>query len=242
MVWVHGGGFQFGSSASRFSDGIMLAQKGVVVVSMNYRLGVLGFMAHPDLGGEGPSGDYGLQDQLAALRWVKANVAAIGGDPGNVTLFGESAGAHAIGILMASPLATGLFHKVIGESGASWDGKNGPLDGYDEAHARGMAFTKGLGAASIADLRAMPADKVNASAMWNFTMNPMVTVFSSNADRYVVPEVPAARFERVEQMQDVPLLAGWNDAEYWPFRALGLPHGSAQQFREAAGRMFGERL
>jgi len=158
MVWVHGGGFQFGSSAGPAIDGTALAQKGVIVVSFNYRLGVLGFLAHPDLDAEGPSGNYGLQDQLAALRWVKGNIAGFGGDPDNVTLFGESAGAHAIGILMTSPLAQGLFHKAIGESGAFWDGRNGPLESFEEARARGQAFTRQQGDMSIAALRALPAE------------------------------------------------------------------------------------
>lgn len=102
MVWIHGGGFQFGSSANPATDGGALAAEGVVVVSFNYRLGVFGFFAHPYLDTEAPSGNYGLQDQLAALRWIKANIAGFGGDPDNVTLFGESAGAMAVGILMAS--------------------------------------------------------------------------------------------------------------------------------------------
>ena len=239
MVWIHGGGFQFGSSSSRVSDGTQLARKGVVVVSLNYRVGVLGFLAHPELDADGPSGNYGLQDQVAALRWVQANIARFGGDPGNVTIFGESAGAHAIGILMASPPAKGLFHKAIGESGAFWDGRNGALESYDEAHRRGMAFAQRMGAASIGALRAMPAETLNAGAMWNFTMNPMVTAFSPNVDRYVVPEVPATRFERGEQMR-IPLLAGWNAAEDFPFRAFDLPHANAQQFRSAAEQMFGK--
>ena len=239
MVWIHGGGFQFGSSASPQFNGERLATKGVVVVTLNYRLGVLGFLAHPELDREGPSGNYGLQDQLAALRWVKANIARFGGDPSNVTIFGESAGAHAIGILMASPLSKGLFHKAIGESGAFWDGKNGPLESYDEARARGVGFTGRIGASSIAELRAMPAAAVNAAAPWNFSMNPIVKTFSPNVDRYVVPEVPAARYALGVQMH-VPLLAGWNEAEEFPFDALGLPHHSAAEFRAAAERMFGK--
>ncbi len=242
MVWVHGGGFQFGSSANPAIDGTALARKGVVVVTFNYRLGVLGYLAHRELDREGPSGDYGLQDQLAALRWVQANIARFGGDPANVTLFGESAGAHAIGILMASPLSKGLFQKAIGESGAFWDGADGPMESFEEAHARGVRFAEKVGARSIADMRAMPAERLNAAAPWNFTMDPMVTVFSPNVDRYVVPEVPAARYVRGEQMH-IPLLAGWNDVEQFPFRAFALPHRTAGEFREAAGRMFGqERL
>jgi len=238
MVWVHGGGFQFGSSASRSTDGARLAAKGVVVVSLNYRLGVLGFLAHSELDREGPSGNYGLQDQLAALRWVKANIANFGGNPNNVTIFGESAGAHAVGILMASPLSKGLFQKAIGESGAWWDGANGPMESYSEAHSRGAAFVNRMGASSIAELRSKGASEVNAAALWDFTMDPMTTAFSPNVDRHVIPELPPVRFTRGEQMR-IPLLAGWNGAEDYPFHAFDLPHATAQQFRDAATRWFG---
>ena len=239
MVWIHGGGFQFGSGSAPAFNGTRLAGKGVIVVTFNYRVGVLGHLAHPELDREGGSGNYGLMDQLAALQWVKSNIARFGGDPGNVTLFGESAGAHAVGILMTSPLATGLFHKAIGESGAFWDGKNGPMEGYEESRARGVAFARRLGASSIADLRAMPAEALNAAAPWNFTMNPMVTTFSPNVDRNVLPDFPSARYARGEYMK-IPLLAGWNAVEEYPFAAFALPHGDARQFREAAGRMFGQ--
>jgi para-nitrobenzyl esterase len=238
MVWVHGGGFQFGSSASPSYDGSRLAQKGVVVVSFNYRVGIFGFMAHPELDREAPSGNYGLQDQLAAFAWVKSNIAAFGGNPDNVTAFGESAGAHAIGILMASPLAVGLFDKAIGQSGAFWDGSNGSLESFDEAHARGLAFAEKVGATSVAALRAMPAEQLNAAALWNFDRNPMVSAFSPNVDRHVVPELPGKSYVQGEQMK-IPLLAGWNDAEYFPFRGLGLPQESAAAFRQAAGSWFG---
>lgn len=238
MVWLHGGGFQFGSGADPAINGSPLAQKGVVLVTLNYRLGVLGYMAHPDLDREGASGNYGLQDQLAALRWVKDNIASFGGDPQNVTLFGESAGAMAIGILMTSPLSEGLFHKAIGQSGAFWDGKNGPLESFEESRLRGQTYMKKMGAKSISDLRAMPAEKLNNAALWNFTMNPIVTVFSPNVDHYVVPEIPAGLYTRGNHMQ-IPLLAGWNAAEYFPFRAFSLPHKNAKEFRNAAARMFG---
>jgi para-nitrobenzyl esterase len=237
MVWVHGGGFQFGSSAAPVSDGTRLAERGVVVVSFNYRLGVLGFLAHPELDREGPSGNYGLQDQLAALRWVRENIEAFGGDPANVTLFGESAGAHAIGILLASPLAHGLIHKAIGQSGAFWDTVHGPIATFDEARARGSAFAERLGAPTIAALRAMPADAINAAAPWDFSTDPGATAFSPSIDGYVVPGVPAARYARGEQLP-IPLLAGWNDAEDYPFHAMALPHDDAAAFRAAAGRMF----
>ncbi|MGY3550812.1 para-nitrobenzyl esterase [Bradyrhizobium sp. USDA 4472] len=239
MVWIHGGGFQFGSSANPATDGRLLAAKGVVVVSFNYRLGVLGFLAHPELDTISPSGNYGLQDQLAALRWVRANIAAFGGDPDNVTLFGESAGAMAVGILMASPLARRLFHKAIGQSGAFWDGRHGPLQSFEEARARGVAFARRQGDGSIAALRAMPAEQLNAAAPWRFQDDHVAQAFSPSIDRYVVPDVPARRFLRGEQMQ-IPLLSGWNGAEEFPFMARSLPAHSAQAFRTAAEETFGQ--
>lgn len=239
MVWLHGGGFQFGTSASPQFEGTPLARKGVVIVSLNYRLGVMGFLAHPALDREGPSGDYGLQDQLAALHWVKRNIARFGGDPANVTLFGESAGAHAVGILMASPLSQGLFDKAIGQSGAWWDGPAGALENRKEAHARGSAFVQRLAAGSIDTLRAMPAEKVNVAALWDFSSNPAETAFSPNIDGFVVPEAPASRFSKGRQMR-IPLLAGWVQDEGYPFDALGLPHRSAAEFRQAAEAMFGK--
>ena len=238
MVWVHGGGFQFGASANPAIDGAPLAQMGVVVVTFNYRLGVLGFLAHPELDAEGPSGNYGLQDQLAALRWVQTNIAHFGGDPDNVTIFGESAGAHAIGILVASPLARGLIHKAIGQSGALWDTVHGSLSTFDEARARGVAFAERLGATSIAALRSRPADEINAAAPWDFTTDPGATAFSPHIDGFVVPEVPAVRYLRGEQLP-IPLLAGWNATEDWPFRDMALPHETAADFQRAAQRLFG---
>jgi para-nitrobenzyl esterase len=224
------------------SDGTRLAALGAVVVSFNYRLGVLGFLAHPGLDSEGPSGNYGLQDQIAALRWVRANIASFGGDPDNVTVFGESAGAHAIGILLASPLTRGLIHKAIGQSGAFWDTVHGSLSTFDEARARGIRFADRLQASSIAALRALPAADVNAAALWDFSSDPGAAAFSPSIDGYVVPDVPMARYLRGEQLH-VPLLAGWNGVEHFPFDEMALPHASADEFRRSAERMFGtERI
>ena len=123
MVWIYGGGFVAGATSEPRQDGTNLAKHGVIVVSMNYRLGVFGFFAHPDLTAENEhhaAGNYGLLDQVAALEWVKRNIAAFGGDPGNVTIFGESAGSFSVCSLMASPLTKGLIHKAIGESGGAF--------------------------------------------------------------------------------------------------------------------------
>lgn len=240
MVWIHGGGFEFGSSAQPGYDGTALARHDVVVVSFNYRLGVLGFLAHPALDREGPaSGDYGLQDQIAALRWVRANIAAFGGDPANVTIFGESAGAHAVGILMASPPAKGLFAKAIAESGAFWDSEHGSLPTHDEAIGRGIAFQRRMGAASLAALRAMPAEQLNTAARWDFRLDPGTTAFAPSVDGYVVRDVPAAVLARGKGA-DVPLLAGWNAREEAPlFLPRALPHDTPQAFKAAVARLFG---
>src|SRR5262249_2194659 len=123
MVWIHGGGLTRGSGSTPGYNGEALARKGVVLVTMNYRLGVLGYMAHPELTKESEhhsSGNYGLLDQIAALEWGRKNIAAFGGDPNRVTIFGESAGSWSVNYLMASPLAKGLFHRAIGESGAQF--------------------------------------------------------------------------------------------------------------------------
>ena len=123
MVWIYGGGFVAGGTSEQRQDGTVLAQQGVVVVSMNYRLGMFGFFVHPELvteSGRNSAGNYGLLDQVAALHWVQDNIAEFGGDPGNVTIFGESAGSFSVSALMASPLAKGLFHKAIGESGGAF--------------------------------------------------------------------------------------------------------------------------
>ena len=239
IVWIHGGGFEFGASSEPVSDGSRFAQKGVVLVSLNYRLGVFGFLAHPDLDKDGPSGDYGLQDQIAALRWVQANIHHFGGDPANVTVYGESAGSHAIGILMASPLSEGLFQKAIGESGAFWDTEHGSLSTFAEAHERGVRYANSLGAKSVAGLRAISAEKINAAALWNFSTDPVITAFSPNVDGYVVPDVPAARYIAGKQLQ-IPLMVGWNQHEDIPFGMWALPHKTAQVFRSAAEQVFGK--
>ncbi len=128
MAFIHGGGFEFGSSAIPTYDGTQFAKLGVVLVTINYRLGNFGYLALPQLDSEGPSGNFGLQDQVFALGWVRSNIKAFGGDPKNVVAFRESAGAHAIGMLMTSALAKGAFDKAILESGAWWDSEHGSLD------------------------------------------------------------------------------------------------------------------
>jgi len=168
MVWIHGGGFTIGSAGKLESDGAALARRGVVVVSLNYRLGRFGFFAHPALTREHPDepqGNYGFMDQIAALKWVQRNIAAFGGDPGAVTVFGESAGGGSVLSLMGSPAARGLFHKAVVQSGGGRDTPptlDRPGGGFAAGYAAGEAFAKkaGLTEPAAAALRALPAKAV----------------------------------------------------------------------------------
>jgi para-nitrobenzyl esterase len=213
MVWIHGGGFVAGSTSEPRQEGTRLAQKGVVVVSLNYRLDVFGFLAHPELTAErGASGNYGLMDMVAALAWVKKNAAGFGGDPGNVTIFGESAGSLAVSALMASPLAQGLFHKAIGESGAFFadglpdDAMRTPSRATSEA--LGLELQKAAGATSLAGLRKVPAETVlKAARSFAGTRE-----FQPTLDGVVLPRPVRDVFADGKQSR-VPLLAGWNADE-----------------------------
>jgi para-nitrobenzyl esterase len=209
MVWIYGGGFAAGSTSEPRQDGEMLAKKGVVVVSMNYRLGVFGFFAYPGLTAESvhhASGNYGLLDQVAALEWVRKNIAAFGGDPHEVTIFGESAGSFSVSALMASPLSKGLFARAMGESGA-FLGKGHGTKPLAATAADDERFAASLGAKSLAALRAMPASALLAAAMKG---NP--TRFWPDVDGYFFPEDPHAIYAAGKQAH-VPLLAGWNRDE-----------------------------
>ena len=220
MVWIHGGGFTRGFAGTRAYDGEALARKGAVIVTINYRLGIFGFFAHPALSAESghhASGNYALLDQIAALQWVQKNIAAFGGDPTRVTIFGESAGSWAVNSLMASPLAKGLFQRAIGESGGSFS----PMKTMAEAEKEGEKLVASLAPAPTADakteaggkpsaqsilktLRAMPAEEL-LKASDAETVRPMV-------DGWVLPEDVAAIFAQGKQ-NDVPLIVGYNADE-----------------------------
>ncbi len=234
MVWLHGGGFQFGTSRDPRTDGELLASKGVVLVSINYRIGVFGFFAYPKLRVDGRlSGDFGIQDQVAALQWVKANIASFGGDPSNVTVFGESAGSQSVSILMASPLGKGLFQRAIGESGSSLQ----QLPGAAEMSLRGAAYAGALGAASVADLRAIPAERLNKAAAWDFRGGAPI-IFAPCIEGYVLPDQVTNVF-RQGQQNDVALIAGYNKREEFAFLPETLPHRNAAEFLAAVQRVFG---
>ena len=241
MVWIHGGGFQTGfpPPVAPVTDGARFAAKGVVLVSFNYRLGVFGFLSHPALDREGtPSGNVGLQDQIAALKWVRANIAQFGGDPGNVTIFGESAGSVSVAMLMTSPLAKGLFTRAIGESGAFCESEFGSISTRAEAQARGQALADRLAPGSLAELRAVPADTLGGATAWGLANDPVTAAFSPSVDGFVLPDSPANAFAQGRQI-DVPLLAGWNGAEEFIF-PVRVPQSSAAEFRMGAAARFGE--
>ncbi len=217
MVWIHGGSNLNGSGSSNWYDGAALARRDVVIVSVNYRLGVFGFLAHPALAAESPNGaagNYGLMDQLEALRWVKRNIRAFGGDPARVTVFGESAGSVDIMHLMASPLAKGLFHRAIAESGAPM----APMLDLKTSGGFGAALAKLVGVDTTADqlaaLRAKPAADLLAAQDRMFAAGMLV---GPNVDGLVLPDMTARIFERGEQLK-VPLLAGTNALEMTTLR------------------------
>jgi len=233
MFWIHGGGFSGGASNEPRHNGDFLPLKGVVLVTMNYRLGVFGFLATADLAKEanGASGNYGLMDMVAALQWVKANIGGFGGDPGNVTIFGESAGSFAVSTLMASPMAQGLFHKAIGESGAAI-GK-GPLDfaSLSEREVKDAQWVSTLNVTSLAQLRALPAQAILDAAK-----KPGVG-FPPDVDGKVLTE-PVGDTYAAGRQAHIPLLAGWNADEGNFFAMRGM---TADQWKELSQKNFGDR-
>lgn len=216
MVWIHGGGHQAGAGSSDLYQANALVENGVVLVTFNYRLGPFGYMAHPALTEEtGTSGNYGLLDQVAALRWVRDNIRSFGGDPSNVTIFGESAGAQSISELMATPMAEGLYHKAILESGtSSYNAKYldaAPLPGSRSAEAVGEEFLSTFvgKAATAAELRSIPAASIVTRAEQRADL---VGYFVPNVDRKILPDTVGATI-RSGDAPKVPVLAGYNADE-----------------------------
>lgn len=208
LVYFYGGGFVGGDGSEYRYDGASLARRGIVTVTVNYRLGVFGFLALPALADESPhqaTGNYGLLDQVAALQWVRRNIAAFGGNPDEVTIGGESAGSMAVSALMASPLSKGLIQRAIGESGAVF-GNLAPRP-RALAEQQGEAFEKHVGARSLARLRAMPAGVLLAACA-----DKGVPDFVPVIDGWFLPRSPAAIYEAGDQAH-VPLLVGSNSQE-----------------------------
>ena len=209
LVYFYGGGFVAGDGSEPRYDGASMAQKGIVVVTVNYRLGIFGFFAHPELSAETPykgSGNYGLLDQYASLKWVQQNIAAFGGDPKRVTIAGESAGSISVSAQMASPLSKNLIAGAIGESGASINPTLSPVPMAD-AEKQGMEFASKAGVTSIAAMRAM-----STAALFEKYQDSKRFGFPITIDGYFLPKTVTAIFNAKEQAM-VPLLLGWNSAE-----------------------------
>jgi para-nitrobenzyl esterase len=231
MFWIHGGGYSGGGSNEPRHNGDFLPLKGVVLVTINYRLGVFGFLATSDLAKEagGSAGNYALMDMVAALQWVKANIGQFGGDAGNVTIFGESAGSFAVSTLMAAAPARGLFHKVIGESGAAFSDIL-PTETLDTRTKKDDDWVATLGVKSLAELRALPTDKILDAVKAKKGGFPPVI------DGKFLTEQVSATYAAGKQAH-VPLLAGWNRDE-GSFLGNGM---TVDKWKGFAANLFKER-
>jgi para-nitrobenzyl esterase len=236
LVWIHGGGFAAGAASEQLFDGEKLAKKGVVLVCIAYRLGQLGFLAHPELSAENPnhtSGNYGLLDMIASLQWIRKNIAAFGGDPNKVTIFGESAGGIAVSMLCASPLAKGLFSGAICESGGSFgpsrakslSGENMKL--LKDAEIAGEAYLKSTGVSSIAELRKIDTEKLPGGMQLGMAW--------PNIDGWVIPD-DQYKLYAAGNYNDVPVLIGYNSDEGASFSRTKTPEDYFKAVRDRYGR------
>lgn len=233
LVWIYGGGLSSGSANCAVYDGEELAKKGVVFVSINYRVGVLGFMAHPELSresGVNASGNYGFLDQIAALQWIQKNIAAFGGDPNNVTIAGQSAGSFSVNALIASPLAKGLFHKAIAQSGGLLS--NRLLQNLPAAEQQGLSFMQKAKMQSIAELRKIPAETLQ-----EWSNDAALGRFGSTLDGYVLPTNLMEHFKNGRHNQ-VPLMSGWvtGDGDF-----LGNSDLTVAAYQQEARTQYGDR-
>jgi len=237
MVWIHGGGFGAGAASEQMFSGENLAGKGVVLVNIAYRVGIPGFLAHPGLSSESPdnvSGNYGLLDMIAALEWIRENIGGFGGDPGKVTIFGESAGGIAVSMLCASPLASGLFHGAISQSGGSfgpprvttYPGENMKL--LADAEREGEEYVRSAEVSSIDELRKINADSLPPGRGW-----PII-------DGYVIPGDQYTLYEE-GKYNDTPILVGYNSDEGLSFLRVNTPEEYIASVRERYGK-FAEAL
>ncbi|HTD55438.1 MAG TPA: carboxylesterase/lipase family protein [Silvibacterium sp.] len=239
MVWIYGGGFTSGSTSEARQDGQFLAHRNVVVVSMNYRMGIFGFFVHPELTAESPhhaSGNYGLLDQAAAIAWVKKNIKAFGGDPNNITIFGESAGSFSVSAQMASPLSRDLIQKAIGESGAAFYSVGLSFEPREALEQRDAKFAEtAWHASTIADLRKLSVDDILKVVEAKTTPSP--PRFRPDIDGWFLPDsVP--NICAAGKQAHVPLLAGWNKDEQRG--AVLAKKVNAEQFKAQAQSEFGE--
>jgi para-nitrobenzyl esterase len=228
MVWIHGGALTSGSGTVPLYNGEQTARKGVVFITINYRLGIFGFLAHPELSAESAlktSGNYGILDQIAALKWVKENIAAFGGNPENVTIAGQSAGSFSVNMLMVSPLAKGLFHKAIAQSGGMFGKQLSLGQMIQSAESAGKQLTERMGVKSINDMRLIPAD----------SLLKVQERFGIAVDNVVIPQVYKTFAER--NQNDVALISGWNADDGVSFG----PPANAEQFKRTIKTQYGDR-
>lgn len=229
LVYIYGGGFRSGGAACAIYDGEAMAKKGVVLVSINYRVGVFGFLAHPELSaesGQNASGNYALMDMIAALKWVQKNIASFGGDASNVTIAGQSAGAFGVNYLVASPLTKGLIHRAIAESGGSFvQNSLRPNVNLKGAEELGIKYAKSLNCNNLAELRAKSAEEIQKAQ--SGLSSPIV-------DGYVMPEGIYEIFSKGKQ-NDIPTIVGWNEDD-----RIGGPPAKAEVFKEQMTKRFGE--
>ena len=235
LVYFYGGGYMAGDGSEPRYDGESMARKGIVAVTVNYRLGIFGFLSHPELTKESPhhaSGNYGLLDQSAALQWVQKNIAAFGGDPGKITIAGESAGSFSVSAQMASPLSKNIIAGAIGESGSLLGNATTSLKDAEKA---GGDFAASINMNSLADLRAMPAeDLLKKTANTGFGKFPVCV------DGYFFPKSPVEIFEKGEQAH-VPLLVGWNSQEMVYQMVLGQDKPTLDNYKKAIQKMYGDK-
>jgi para-nitrobenzyl esterase len=242
LVWIYGGGFNGGATSVPNTSGEHLASKGVVMVSIAYRVGVFGFLAHPGLSAETKnhvSGNYGLLDMIAALQWIQRNIASFGGDPQRVTIFGESAGGIAVSMLCASPLAKGLFHGAISQSGGSFGPpRKGGMPGENmqmlaDAELDGEALAKEAGVSSIAELRSLSAEKISAAGRQRGLAWPVI-------DGWVIPD-DQYKLYSAGKYNDTPILVGYNSDEGLSFSPPRTPADYIDSVRKRYGP-FADRL
>jgi para-nitrobenzyl esterase len=232
LVYIYGGGFLSGGSGCPIYDGEAMAQKGVVFVTLNYRVGVFGFLAHPELSAEanyGTSGNYALLDMIAALKWVQENITQFGGDPNNVTIAGQSAGAFAVSFLTSTPLAKGLFHRAIAQSGGSFvSSPNAQGLSLSSAEEQGLAFAKkALNCNNLAELRTKSAEEI---------LQAPGGLSSPVMDGYVLPKGNREIYQE-KMHHDVPMMLGWNKDDL----VMGPPQKAAD-FRAAMEKQFGNKV
>jgi para-nitrobenzyl esterase len=236
IVYFYGGGFIAGDGSEPRYDGESIARKGIVAVTVNYRLGIFGFLSYPELTKESPhhaSGNYGLLDQTAALQWVQKNIAAFGGDPKKITIAGESAGSFSVSAQMASPLSKNIIAGAIGESG-SLLGLN-PVASLKDAEKAGADFAASIKTNSLAELRAMPAEQLlKTTATAGYGRFPICV------DGYFFPKSPLEIYEKGEQAH-VPLLVGWNSQEMVYQMILGQDKPTLDNYKKAVEKLYGEK-